>query len=202
MTDLLLLPPSKRSRSRRLRKKLRIGEFQALGFDYQLNWRVAPSIEVQDRFIDELLANVIEPRALSLGGGVSCGFVAARRGSATEADRIAIESWLRHWPEIAKIEIGQLRDAWYDQAPCKPIHDTSDFEVDSAEAALLAKLGLMIEQSGGASDTTALTLWLKAWLAEPLPDLNGTTPAQALRSESGKIRVETLLERMRGGLSA
>ena len=40
MTDLLVLPPPKRSRSRRLRKKLHIGEFQVLGFDYELTWCV------------------------------------------------------------------------------------------------------------------------------------------------------------------
>ena len=77
MTDLLVLPPPKRSRSRRLRKKLHIGEFQVLGFDYELTWRVAPSIDVQDQFIDQLLENLVAPRALSLGGGVNCGFVAA-----------------------------------------------------------------------------------------------------------------------------
>ena len=87
MTDLLVLPPPKRSRSRRLRKKLHIGEFQVLGFDYELTWRVAPSIDVQDRFIDQLLEDLVVPRALSLGGGGNCGFVVARRGSVTDADR-------------------------------------------------------------------------------------------------------------------
>ena len=81
MTDLLVLRPPKRSRSRRLRKKLHIGEFQVLGFDYELTWRVAPSIDVQDRFIDQLLEDLVAPRALSLGGGVNCGFVAVFRDS-------------------------------------------------------------------------------------------------------------------------
>ncbi|MDR7299669.1 uncharacterized protein YggL (DUF469 family) [Pelomonas aquatica] len=92
MLDLLVLPPPKRSRSRRLCKKLHIAEFQVLGFDYELTWRVAPSIDVLDRFIDQLLEDFIEPRALSLGGGVNCGFVAARRGSVTDEDRLAFES--------------------------------------------------------------------------------------------------------------
>lgn len=117
MTDLLVLPPPKRTRSRRLRKKLRIGEFQTLGFDYELTWQAPPSIEQQDRFIDQLLEQVIEPRELSLGGGVNCGFVAARRGSVTEADREAFDGWIRNWSGITKIEIGHLRDAWYDEAP-------------------------------------------------------------------------------------
>jgi len=39
MTDLIVLPPPKRTRSRRLRTKLRICEFQTLGFDYELTWQ-------------------------------------------------------------------------------------------------------------------------------------------------------------------
>jgi len=72
MIDLLVLPPPQRSRSRRLRKKLHIGEFRVLGFDYELTWREAPSIDMQERFVDQLLADLIEPRGLSLGGGVNC----------------------------------------------------------------------------------------------------------------------------------
>jgi len=115
--DLVVLPPPKRSRPRRLRKKLHIGEFQVLGFDYELTWRVAPSLEMQDRFIDQLLEDFIEPRALSLGGGVNCGFVAAGRGSVTDEDRVAFESWLGRWPDLAEIKVGLLRDAWSDEAP-------------------------------------------------------------------------------------
>lgn len=59
MGDLIMLPPPKRRRSRRLRKKLHVGEFQTLGFDYELTWRAPPSIDLQDRFIDQLLEQVI-----------------------------------------------------------------------------------------------------------------------------------------------
>ncbi|MFC7411773.1 50S ribosome-binding protein YggL [Hydrogenophaga atypica] len=48
----LHFPPPKRPRSRRLRKKLRIGEFQTLGFEYDLSWSEVPSPELQERFID------------------------------------------------------------------------------------------------------------------------------------------------------
>ena len=67
------------------------------------------------RFI--MLEDLVAPRALSLGGGVNCGFVAARRGSVTDADRAAFESWLGRWPDLAEIKVGPLRDAWYDEAP-------------------------------------------------------------------------------------
>lgn len=71
-----------------------------------------------------------------------------------------------------------------------------------AKATLLSKLGQMIEDSGGARDDVALSDWLDTWFAEPLPELNGATPAQLLITEGGQQRVEVLLERMRGGLSA
>src|SRR3990167_10801621 len=90
----LQLPPPKRTRSRRLRKKLHIGEFQTLGFEYDLIWSEAPSVEVQERFIDQLLEEVIEPRSLALGGGVTCGFVFARRGSAPNEDPARLEGWV------------------------------------------------------------------------------------------------------------
>ena len=111
----LQLPPPKRTRSRRLRKKLHIGEFQTLGFEYDLIWSEAPSVEVQERFIDQLLEEVIEPRSLALGGGVTCGFVLARRGSATNEDRAALEAWLRQWTTVRHARVGQLQDAWYDR---------------------------------------------------------------------------------------
>ncbi|MDC8785987.1 50S ribosome-binding protein YggL [Roseateles koreensis] len=203
MSDLLVLPPPKRSRSRRLRKKLRIGEFQELGFEYELTWRVTPSIDVQDRFIDRLLDEVIKPRSLSLGGGVNCGFVTAHRGNVTDTDRAAFDSWVRRWTDLTCIEVGPLRDAWYDEVPRLPASrpkTVSDFENAGAKAALLDKLGRMIEESGGVWDRAALSAWLDTWLAEPLPELGGTTPAQVLVTRDGRRQVETILERMRGGL--
>lgn len=57
---------------------------------------------------------------MSLAGKVNCGFVAARRGSVTEADHEAFDGWIRNWPDIAKSEIGHLRDAWYAEASGAP----------------------------------------------------------------------------------
>ena len=113
----LQLPPPKRARSRRLRKKLHIGEFQTLGFEYDLLWSELPSAEEQERFIDRLLEEFIGPRSLSVGGGINCGFISAHRGSATDEDRAVFESWLRQWPNVSSVQIGPLQDAWYDISP-------------------------------------------------------------------------------------
>lgn len=70
----------------------------------------------------------------------------------------------------------------------------------SVKAELLGKLSQMIEQSGGPREWALLSAWLECWLDAPLAELQGATPAQALASENGRRQVETLLERMRGGL--
>lgn len=78
--------------------------------------------------------------------------------------------------------------------------DESSFDGACAKAALLGKLILMIEESGGVGDSAALADWLNAWLADPLPELSGASPAQVLSTPEGRLQVETILERMRGGL--
>jgi Protein of unknown function (DUF2384) len=88
----------------------------------------------------------------------------------------------------------------FKEALRKPSLKVSDFQNAGAKAALMDKLGHMIEDSGGVRDRVALSAWMDTWLAEPLLELGGATPAQALASEDGRRQVETLLERMRGGL--
>lgn len=106
------------------------------------------------------------------------------------------------WTNDDGPEAGLHRLDKFSEALKKPILKSADFENARTKAALLNKLCLMIEESGGEADTATLSAWLNAWLGEPLPELNGATPAQALYSEDGRRQVEALLERMRGGLCA
>lgn len=106
------------------------------------------------------------------------------------------------WTEDDGREAGRRRLRKFSEALKKPVLKLSDFENARAKAALLNKLRQMIDQSGGEADMAALSAWLNAWLTEPLPELNGATPAQALSSEDGPRQVETLLERLRRGLCA
>jgi hypothetical protein len=106
------------------------------------------------------------------------------------------------WTDDDGPEAGLHRLEKFSEALKKPVLKLADFENARSKAALLNKLCQMIDQSGGEADMAALSDWLNAWLNEPLPELNGATPAQALYSEDGRRQVETLLERMRGGLSA
>ncbi|MFO1253882.1 MAG: YggL family protein [Inhella sp.] len=112
-----LNPPQARQRSRRQRKKLRIGEFQELGFDIRVTLAQALDDGAEARLIDALLSELIEPRRLCFGGGVRAGFITTLdRGSATEADREALAAWFRARPEVASIEVSPLQDAWHDGA--------------------------------------------------------------------------------------
>lgn len=107
------LPPNKQ-RSRRLRKKMRVGEFQEFGFEYQLTVKQDLNPEQEDALMDRFVSDLLVPRNLAAAGWVSEGFVTAfERGSATEADREATQAWLAAQPEVAEATVSELKDAWY-----------------------------------------------------------------------------------------
>lgn len=111
---ITMTPPNK-SRSRRLRKKLHVGEFKELGIEFTADLKGALSPEAEDRLIDAFLVEIIEPRNLALGGSVTGGFIARfGRGSVSEEDRTAIELWLRARPEYQSVQVSPLMDAWHE----------------------------------------------------------------------------------------
>lgn len=101
-------------RKRRLRKKLRVGEFQEFGFAFSASIAKAEDQDAMlDRFVDEIAA-----RGLVFGGWSSPetveGFISlATRGSATEEHRQFVESWLKAQPGVEDVEVGELVDANY-----------------------------------------------------------------------------------------
>lgn len=98
----------------RLRKKLRVDEFQEFGFSITSQPADKLTEEQVDKFIDDFI-DAIEARNLAFGGWIEGGFVCkGSRGSATEEDRTAIEAWLKSRPEIVSVEISPLMDAWHD----------------------------------------------------------------------------------------
>ena len=107
------LPPN-RQRSRRLRKKMHIGEFQELGFEYEVQFKETLTPQAQEALMDRFLTELIEPRNLGLGGWLTEGFVTAYLGgSATEADRQAVQDWLSTNINGATVTMSELKDAWY-----------------------------------------------------------------------------------------
>lgn len=102
-----------RNRSRRLRKKLHVGEFQEFGFEFDATLKTKLSPEAEEALADKFLLEVVEARGLVMGGWITGGFIAKDgHGSTTDEDREAVEKWLKSVPEIASIKVGQLIDAW------------------------------------------------------------------------------------------
>lgn len=103
---------------KRLRKKKRLGEFKELGFEVRGDLRPGLSGDDLEAFVDRLI-DVVEARALAFGGGARRdgkldGFVTRDgRGSTTEDDRAALAAFLAGDQEIARHEVGVLRDAWH-----------------------------------------------------------------------------------------
>ncbi|MDN6858357.1 50S ribosome-binding protein YggL [Pseudomonas sp. CAN2814] len=108
-------------RSRRLRKKLCVDEFQELGFELSFQYREGQSEEAVEAFMQRFAAVAVEPNDLVYSGCDEYGFIClARRGSVDEQQRAQIEGWLKQQPELASFKAGPLADAWYPDQPVNP----------------------------------------------------------------------------------
>lgn len=107
--------PGKKNRSRRLRKKLHVGEFKELGFGFYTFGPIEDAtVEEDNALCDRFIQQLIVPRGLSLSGSVDSGYVTtAKAGSATNEDRTALRNWLLMQPEIDSVCITKLQDVWY-----------------------------------------------------------------------------------------
>lgn len=107
---------------KRLRKKLRRGEFSELGCQVSVLFKNGLSDDAINRFVDEFIAQAVEAHGLCFGGGGDskqwCGFLTRpSRASVEEIHRQQLTSWLTARPEVLEFAIGPLVDAWngYDQ---------------------------------------------------------------------------------------
>ena len=107
-----------RRRNARLRKKLRLGEFQQLGFEVSIALNPELGIDAFDRFLDEFIVDVIEANNLVFGGGVDSGFITSFKYIfVSEAHRTIVENWLKERQEVISVTLGPLVDALYGGAP-------------------------------------------------------------------------------------
>ena len=98
---------------KRLRKKLRLREFQEMGFHVNFDLNIPFTDEAEFDFLDEIV-DFIEQRRLEIGGSMSSFYVTyAGRGSATEADREALNAWLQKHPSVSNVKVWPLDDVWY-----------------------------------------------------------------------------------------
>jgi uncharacterized protein YggL (DUF469 family) len=105
-----------KNRSQRLRKKLRVDEFQEFGFD--INWTFEDSVSESDidTIVDQFIVQVIEPRDLGFHGGGHKeweGIIATQAiGKCTEED-IAVVKAFWQAQAVKDIEISPLYDIWW-----------------------------------------------------------------------------------------
>lgn len=106
-----------KNKTRRIRKKLFLGEFSVQGFELDCTVSTVDEAEY-DQFVDDVL-DALEARGLVCGGGGSVGSFSAfccsetRYGSPTEGDRQAIDDWLKSHNKVSEYSVGPLVDANY-----------------------------------------------------------------------------------------
>ncbi|MBI5918193.1 MAG: YggL family protein [Nitrosomonadales bacterium] len=106
------LPPVRR-RSKRLQKKLHVGEYKEYGFAVSFHLRESLSPKDSDEFWSSFIEHLIDKRGLAFGGGEEGYITRYGTGSATEEDREAVSFWLQKHPQVVRVVIGPLEDAWY-----------------------------------------------------------------------------------------
>jgi uncharacterized protein YggL (DUF469 family) len=103
---------------KRLRKKLRVGEFIELGFTARYRVKNGLSLAALDSLLDRFILEAIEANDLYCGGGggpAGWDFLVCANGrkSATDADRQRVRRWLEEQPDISVVFVGRLLDAWH-----------------------------------------------------------------------------------------
>jgi uncharacterized protein YggL (DUF469 family) len=102
------------NRSRRLRKKLCVDEFQELGFELTLSFKDGLSDVELDTFVEQFLRDGIEANGLGYVGDEDYGFVClGKRGSVSAEQRAQLEAWLKGRSELTDFTVSPLMDVWY-----------------------------------------------------------------------------------------
>lgn len=104
------------NRSRRLRKKMRVDEFQELGFDLAWQFAEGTTDEAIDEFMDKFFDEIIEPNGLGFGGEgdlIWHGLICTQKlGKCTDANRKDVEAWLTN-AGAKSVTVSELYDVWW-----------------------------------------------------------------------------------------
>ena len=103
--------------NRRLRKKLYLGEFAIIGFEFSCSIDEMDESKVND-FFSELLSFLESNNMLFSGGGTKDnfgGYITSqqRYGSLTDADSEALKTWLSSNAGVTDVQLEDLSDAIY-----------------------------------------------------------------------------------------
>lgn len=106
-----------KNRSRRLRKKLHIDEFQELGFSVSWRFPEGTSVETIDATLDKFVDDVIEPNGLAFEGsgylqweGLVC---LQKTGHCTDSHRELVGKWLEEH-KLQEVKVSDLFDIWWE----------------------------------------------------------------------------------------
>ncbi len=106
------------NRSRRLRKKLCVDEFQELGCELSLTYKDGLAEAELESFLDQFIDDAVQGNGLGYVGGDDYGFVClSKRGSVNEEQRSKLEAWLKGRSELASFTLSPLVDVWYPENP-------------------------------------------------------------------------------------
>lgn len=104
-------------RSRRLRKKLHIDEFQELGFSVAWSFPQGTAVEEIDTVVDAFINEVIEPNGLAFDGSGYLqweGLVCLQKiGKCTDEHRELVRQWLEA-RKMEGVKVTELFDVWWD----------------------------------------------------------------------------------------
>ena len=89
-----------------------------LGFELNLDFNEGLSEEAIDAFLEAFIKEAMEANGLGYVGGDDYGLVCLqKRGSVSEAQRAAVDAWLKTRSELTKAEVSPLMDVWYPEKP-------------------------------------------------------------------------------------
>ncbi|SNU37568.1 hypothetical protein KOSB73_40114 [Klebsiella grimontii] len=105
------------NRSRRLRKKMHIDEFQEVGFSVAWRFAEGTSEEQIDQTVNDLIEEVIEPNKLAFDGSGYLsweGLICLQEiGKCTEEHQAIVRKWLED-RGLADVRTSELFDIWWD----------------------------------------------------------------------------------------
>ncbi|VYT68878.1 DUF469 family protein [Metakosakonia massiliensis] len=106
-----------KNRSRRLRKKMHIDEFQEIGFSVTWRFPEGTSEEQIDKVVDDFISEAVEPAGLIFGGSGYLaweGLVCKQEvGHCNEEDQARVRKWLEEH-QLEEVRVSELFDIWWD----------------------------------------------------------------------------------------
>lgn len=101
-------------RSKRLQKKLHLGQFKEMGFNLRIFFKPETTEEEKEIFFDKFIEECIEANNLQLGGSCDYAFICKSKGTLTIDDRVNVCFYLTsHAKLFDRAEASPLVDAWY-----------------------------------------------------------------------------------------